>query len=47
MVSPAFALSTAFWIVVKSHLPLPLQTVWVLKGPAGLAATGPGCLGSG
>ena len=45
--SPAFALSTAFWIVVKSHLPLPLQTVWVLKGPFGFAATGPGSFGSG
>ena len=45
--SPALALSTAFWIVVKSQRLRCLQTVWVLCGPLGLAWTLPGSLGSG
>ena len=44
--SPALALSTAFWIVRKSQRPV-LQTVKVLCGPFGLAPTGAGCWGLG
>src|SRR3954447_21358446 len=46
MVSPARALSTAFWIVVKSQRPF-LQTVNVWCGPLGLPWTLPGSCGFG
>src|SRR5690349_14618113 len=47
MVSPAFALSTAFWIVRKSHLPLRLHTVQVWCGPFGAFCAVPGLPGLG
>src|SRR5918994_4420282 len=47
IVSPARALFTAFWMVVKSQRRERLQTVCVVCGPFGLDWTGAGFCGAG